>query len=289
MSFAPPARIAVIGPGLLGGSLLLMLRDRHPNADLRAWARRKEAVEQILRDKLASTATIDLATAVADADLVILCTPVETMPAMAKQIAQSRLANGCVVTDVGSVKAPVVSALEAAFTHSKADFVGSHPMAGSEKSGIEAARADLFDEAAVILTPTIFSSDHALEVVRWLWRLAGCRIIEMSPEEHDRKVARISHLPHLAAWAVTLAALGDDASAAACSGGSFRDVTRIAASDPALWSGILSQNKTEVAAALRDARGVMDGFLSVIESGDEKALRRMIEEARNLRQRALGG
>ena len=287
MSFTPPARIAVIGPGLLGGSLLLMLRARIPGANLRAWARRPDAVEEILRDKLADTASSDLVAATADADHVILCTPLEAMPAVARGIVKGRVAEGCVVTDVGSVKAPVVCSLEEIFGRTGPAFVGSHPMAGSEKSGIGAAKPDLFDGAAAIITPTIFSSDHALAVVRWLWHLAGCTIVEMTPEEHDRKVARISHLPHLMVWALTIASLHDDPSAAACMGGGFRDTTRIAASDPALWSGIVSQNKAEISAALRDVRLVIDTLLHAIDADDENGLRLILEEARSLHARAV--
>lgn len=287
MSFTPPSRIAIIGPGLLGGSLLMMLRARHPGADLRVWARREDAVKKISRHGLSASATTDMTTAVKDAGLVILCTPVETMPALARQIAQSPVADGCVVTDVGSVKARLVSELENAFSGAKCCFVGSHPMAGSHETGIDAARADLFDNAAAVITPTIFSSDHALETTRWLWRLAGSRIIEITPEEHDRKVARISHLPHMMSWILTLAALRDDPSAASCIGSGFRDSTRIAASDPGLWTGIISQNRAEVVAALKDARRVADGIISIIESSDDQNLRRFIEEAGNLHRRAV--
>lgn len=284
-----PADIAVIGPGLIGGSLLLALRRRLPSARLRAWVRRSGSVGEIRQIDPAISASTDLPASAADAGLIVLCTPVGAMPSIAKQLASLPLKPGCVVTDAGSVKAGVVPELEGIFSMTPASFVGGHPMAGSERSGLAASRADLFEGAACILTPTLFTRDAALETVRALWSLAGCRIIEMQPEEHDRKIARISHLPHLAALTVTLAALRGDRSTADCAGNGFRDVTRIASGDPELWTGIISQNRAEIIAALEDAHEIADGLLAIIRSGDDHALLRLLQEARTLRDSACPG
>ena len=284
-----PANIAVIGPGLIGGSLLLALRKRLPAANLRAWARRAGTVEDLKKIDPAIAASTDLQTAAGGAGLIVLCTPVDAMPAIAKQLAAMPLEPGCVVTDVGSVKTPVVTALEEIFSRTGSAFIGSHPMAGSERGGITASRADLFEGAACILTPTLFTADAALETVRKFWTLLGCRIIELQAEEHDRKIARISHLPHLAAIAVTLAALRGDKAASDCAGNGFRDVTRIASGDPELWAGIISQNRAEIIAALQDAHEIVGDLLAIIRSGDDGALVRLLREAQSLRDAACAG
>jgi len=184
---------------------------------------------------------------------------------------------------VGSVKGSVTAAVETALAQSPASFVGSHPMAGSERAGIEAARADLFEGATCIVTPTLATPQGALQLTRDFWRTLGCRLQEMSPEEHDRKIARISHLPHLAAAAITRAALQAEPDAAACVGNGFRDSTRIAAGDPDLWTGIVMENRTEILAALRDARDTMSDLVAMLENLDEKAIRRFLADAKVLR------
>jgi prephenate dehydrogenase len=278
-----PHRIAILGPGLLGGSMALALRAASNEVHIRLWGRRQAAVVDVQARGLADFASTEVREACEGAELVILCTPVESMPDLAKLVAASTLAEGCVITDVGSVKGSVVAALESIFSPTSANFVGSHPMAGSERAGLEAARAGLFQNATAIITPTLFSSDHALAVLRAFWQTLGCRLVEMSPEEHDRKIARISHLPHLMAAAVTLAALRDEPSAAECVGSGFRDATRIAAGDPDLWTGIVLQNRDEIVDALSRTRHVLSELLAMVEDMDEKNLRRFLGDAKTLR------
>ncbi|MFZ4763686.1 MAG: prephenate dehydrogenase [Roseimicrobium sp.] len=284
MSIPLPQQIAVLGPGLIGGSLLMALRQRLPGARLSAWVRRTEAAEQIVAMGLAQAAHTDLAQAAHGAELIVLCTPVETMKDLAQQLLSCPVSAGCIVTDAGSVKASVVYPLEQLFANSAIQFVGSHPMAGSERAGIEAARPDLFDGATCILTPTARTSDETCQTVRAIWALLGCRVIEMSPEAHDRKVARISHLPRLVASALTMAALRDDPTAADCIGNGFRDTAiRVASGDPGLWTGIISQNRCEVLAAVRDVSERIHDLVAILENVDDKGLRRFLDEAKTLR------
>lgn len=281
--------VAILGPGLLGGSLALALRRRLPEASVRIWARRDAAVREILDRGLADCATSSVIDAVDGASLVILATPVGVMAELTGQVLQGRLRPGCTVTDVGSVKGSVVAALEPLFAGGGAHFVGSHPMAGSEKAGLGAAREDLFDGAACIVTPTAGTNATALEQVTSFWRLLGCSVLQMSAAEHDRRVARISHLPHVMAAITTLAALRADPSALPCAGNGFRDTTRVAAGDPALWSGILLENRAEVAASLRDALDTTRELLEMVEGMDEEKLRLLLAEARSLRERLSAG
>lgn len=271
--------IAILGPGLLGGSLALAVRQRMTGTEIRVWGRRQEAVDEVLRRSIADMASTDASEVVRGASLVILATPVATMHQLAASF-RAALTSDALVTDVGSVKGSVVSALEGVLG---SQFIGSHPMAGSERAGLEAARVDLFENAACIVTPTSRSKLDAVERVRAFWSTLGCRLLTLDPHEHDRKIARISHLPHSVAAALTIAALRDDPTAAQCMGNGFRDSTRIAAGDPDLWTGILTENRDEVVAALEDAVVRTKELLEILRTPDHEALRRFLAEAQQLR------
>lgn len=269
--------ITIYGPGLLGGSLALAIQQRFPSSQLRLWARRPSAEEGIRARGIKAEFFTDARAAAQSASLIILCTPVETMADLARLIAEADLPEDCLVTDVGSVKGQVVAELEPILGR---HFVGSHPMAGSEKTGIEVARENLFEKAACLLTPR-----PGVDTVRLrsFWQSLGCRVLEMSPEEHDVKVARISHLPHMMAAVTTLAALRTDPGAIACVAGGFRDSTRVAAGDPGLWTGIALGNRQALTAQLREASATLTELLNILEKSDEVALRQFLVEAKILR------
>ncbi|MEN3940895.1 prephenate dehydrogenase/arogenate dehydrogenase family protein [Prosthecobacter sp. SYSU 5D2] len=276
--------IAIYGPGLLGGSLALAIQERMPGIALRLWARRDTA-EAGIRDRGIQAEFFTDATAAAQgASLIILCTPVETMPAQAAQIAKADLSADCLITDVGSVKGSVVRALEPILG---SRFIGSHPMAGSEKAGIETARSCLFQNATCLITPgarTPPSTSKLLLRLRTFWQALGCNVLEMSPEEHDEKVARISHLPHMMAAITTLAALRTDPAAVACVANGFRDTTRVAGGDPGLWTGIALENRQALLVQLQTASTTLTELLEILGKPDEEELRRFLAEAQSLRR-----
>jgi prephenate dehydrogenase len=277
----PSERIlSIYGPGLLGGSLALAVQERMPEVKLRFWARRDSASAGIQARGIQAEFFTDAAAAASGASLIVLCTPVETMAGLAGQIAQADLAADCLITDVGSVKGSVVRELQPILG---ARFIGSHPMAGSEKTGVEAARADLFQNAACLLTPTEVTQPADLHRLRDFWSSLGCRLLEFAPDEHDHKVARISHLPHMMAAVTTLAALRDDPSAVQCAAGGFRDTTRVSAGDPGLWTGIAMSNRSAIIAQLREASVTLGDLLKILEASDEAALRQFLAEAKGLR------
>lgn len=243
----------------------MALRAKRPSLQITLWGRNPTSLDELLKRGLADHVETDPAAAVVNADLVVLCTPVGTMQQLAGAFAAA-LPAGAVVTDAGSVKLPVVGRLTPILG---SRFVGAHPMAGSERSGISAARANLFDAAPCIVTPQEDHSD-ALKRVEEFWSSLGCRITRMTPWEHDRLVARISHLPHALAFALVNLVLDTlPPGAQDLAGGSFRDGTRVAMSDPALWTGILTENRTEVAAALRETAKLLTSMASAL--GEEKA------------------
>lgn len=277
----PSERIlSIYGPGLLGGSLALAVQERMPETKLRFWARRDTAEAGIRARGIEAEFFTDAAAAASGASLIILCTPVETMAALAEQIVKADLAPECLITDVGSVKGSVVRELEPILG---ARFIGSHPMAGSEKTGIEAARANLFEKAACLLTPTALARPADLERLREFWSTLGCRLLEFGPDEHDEKVARISHLPHMMATVTTLAALRGDPSAVSCVAGGFRDTTRVSAGDPCLWTGIAMGNRPALVAQLREASAALTELIGILDHSDEAALRQFLAEAKALR------
>ena len=229
--------VAILGPGLIGGSLARALAERKLATRLAIYARSERALNEIRAAKLPAELTNDPRQAVRGADVVILCVPIEKMGDLAKTVIAD-LKPGVLVTDVGSVKGSVVRELEPIFGDT-VQWIGSHPMAGSEQTGFAAARADLFEQAAVILTPTKNTSPEAQKRAQLFWQTLGAHVHVLSPEEHDASVAQISHLPHIAAAALAARVSGH---AIELAGGGFRDTTRIASGSPELWAEILCAN-----------------------------------------------
>jgi prephenate dehydrogenase len=272
-------RIAILGPGLIGGSLAMALRRGGNFSAVSLWARRPEAVREVEKLLPGCAASTDLAAAVANCSIVILCLPPDSIISVGLTL-NNLLPADCIVTDAGSVKRTIVDQLESALG---GRFVGSHPMAGSEKNGLSAASPALFDGAACILTPTPATDPAALDTVRALWREAGCRLVEMPPDAHDRAIARVSHLPHAAAASLILASLSADPSIAELAGGGLRDSTRIASGPAPMWTEILLENASEVATGIADLQTRLAELKLALESGNRPAIEAFLSGARNLR------
>lgn len=235
-------RVAIVGLGLMGASLGLALKRAKIAKKVVGFARRAETRNKALANKIVDIAYDRIEDAVKGADFIVLCAPVSVIPDLARQC-RSALAKDAVMTDVGSVKAGIVAGAEKLFSKGDVRFAGSHPIAGSEQHGLEAARADLYQGATVVITPTRRTSKRALRLVKQLWRVLGAGVVLVSPEVHDRIIARTSHLPHLIA-ALLAGCVGRNAVARHGSfcGTGFKDTTRIAEGDPALWRDILESN-----------------------------------------------
>ena len=205
------------------------------------------------------------------------------MKVLASQLAAARPAEGAIFTDVGSVKGMVMREVAPVLTAAGFTFIGSHPMAGAEVAGLEAARAGLFQGAACILTPEPDTDPEALGKVDAFWQALGCRTAHMAATRHDEVVARISHLPHLAAVAATLASFKPDASMAEFAAGGLRDTTRVASGLPSMWREILLENRQAILPALTDLHRVTGELLEILQKADEDLLLSRLEEARDLR------
>lgn len=279
------AKVAILGPGLLGGSIALALKQR-PGPALRLWTRRAETLPR-LRDRgfSAGEITSSLAEAGRGADLIILCSPVGAMPGLiAGLVSEHALAPGAIVTDVGSVKARVVSELTPMVAAAGAVFIGSHPMAGSEQGGIAHARPDLFERATCLLTPLPETPSAPLERLEGFWRELGLQVRRLAPGTHDEALARVSHLPHAVAAALTLAALGPRPEDGALCGNGLRDTTRIAKGGTAMWSEILLENRDALLGPLRNLNGILGDLLVFLENRDQEGLAGFLREARELRE-----
>jgi len=186
------------------------------------------------------------------------------------------------ITDAGSVKRAVVDALQPVFG---VRFVGAHPIAGSDRAGLQSARADLYEGASCVVTPVPASPRQAVDQVAEFWRSIGCSVIEMAPEEHDLRLAFTSHLPHVVASALASVVGRSAPDWVNFVGGGFRDSTRIAASNPDLWTGILLANASDVTRSIAEMQKLLQDFRVAVESGDETTLRRLFTEARTCRNR----
>jgi cyclohexadieny/prephenate dehydrogenase len=272
-------RVAVVGTGLLGGSVALAVRERRLAGEVVAVVRRADAQREVVARGLADRAELDLAAGLRGADLVVLASPVNAMPALLAQGA-AHLAPAATVTDVGSVKACLAESLPPLLPVGSC-YVGSHPMAGSHHTGYAHARADLFEGAACIVTPARPANAAAEERVIWFWRALGCRVLRRSAQRHDEEVAWVSHAPHAIAFAFAASLAGAPDSAQELAGPGFRDFTRIAASDPALWADILVHNKQALAGPLLSAAEHAAALARAIERGDAASVTSLLTAARD--------
>ena len=281
--------IAILGPGLLGGSIAKALRQKG-GVTVSLWARRADAVVEASALDVADRVTSSLTEAVAGADTVILCVPVGAMPGLVSQILPA-LSPDALVTDVGSVKEPVCRELEP-MLRGRAQFIGSHPMAGSEKAGIAAAKADLFQSAVCILTPQEgLTSPIAIERATVFWESMGCRVRHLAPSVHDQVCALISHLPHLSAAALVNTVESACPEAFGFCGTGFRDSTRIAAGLPAMWTEILLSNKAALVEGLRRFISILENTADQLERADstaEEVIHHFLAQAK-IRRESLPG
>jgi prephenate dehydrogenase len=280
------AKVTIIGVGLLGGSIGLALRRRKLAREVHGYVRRRAAVNESVRLGAVHQAGTDLGEAVRNADLVILCTPIERMEALINA-ALPELKPGAIVTDVGSVKATVVRRLENRISKAGAHFIGSHPMAGSDKGGVRAARPSLFEDAVCVVTPTRRTLKPALSRLQRFWQSLGAQVLTMDAALHDRLVCSASHLPHMVASLLALHVLDprlDKRQARLCATG-FRDTTRIAASSPEMWRDIALANRQNLARDLAAFEKRLRSLRALLAKRDAEGLERILARAHELRSR----
>jgi prephenate dehydrogenase len=271
-------RIAIIGLGLLGGSVALAAKSRRIAETVVGVTRRPQTLEAALRDGAVDRAGSDLAEGVRGAELVVLATPVFAMPEVLRKAAP-HLREGALVSDVGSVKGLLAESLPDILP-AGVSYVGSHPMAGSHETGFAHATPDLFEGATCIVTPTPGTPRAQVERLAAFWSALGGIVLERDPAVHDAEVGWVSHVPHGVAFAFAQALGASPPGAREVRGSGFRDFTRIAWSDPGLWADILVSNREAVAAPLREVGEQIARLARIVEQGDAGEAERFIAAAR---------
>lgn len=281
-------KITIIGLGLMGGSLGLALKKKIAEVEVRGVDQCGELVCQAEKRGAVDYGTVNLEEGVTGADLIFLATPVSVMPLLCAEM-EPYLKDGAIISDLGSVKEQLVECLEEILP-ARVFFLGGHPMAGSEKGGITEASADLLENAAYLLTPTARTKVQVIDSLSALLAQLGAKVILLSPLEHDRKVAAVSHLPHVLASALinTVGSLEEEEGGYfLLAAGGFRDTTRIAGSQSEMWSEILLQNKKALLPLLKDLRQVLAEYEVALEKEEQVYLRGLLEKARQRRERVL--
>lgn len=277
-------KIALVGVGLLGGSVGMAVRQRRLAKQVVGYVRRQASIEECVKAGAVDSATLVLEQAVENADLVILCTPIGQMLELTKQMLPY-LKRGAVVTDVGSVKGHPAKELTTLVFNGGGCFIGSHPMAGAEKMGVSAAKADLFQNAVCVVSPTPKSPAAEVKKLEEFWKALGGRPLRLKPDLHDELVSRSSHLPHVVAAELANYVLSPALpkhQAQLCATG-FRDMTRIASGSPEMWRDISVANREQLARVLGVFIEDLQEFQLALENNDVKAIEEFFVKAKQRR------
>ncbi|MGW8272654.1 MAG: prephenate dehydrogenase [Thermodesulfovibrionales bacterium] len=275
-------RVTIIGVGMIGASLALAMKKRGLADEIIGVGRSEKNLRLALARKVIDSFTMDAAEACRDAGLVVLATPVGAFQKIVSAIGSS-LTRGTIVTDVGSVKGSLVTSLEMSMPDG-ISFVGSHPIAGSDRSGCEAATPDLFEGALCVVTPTNRTDSASLFTIKSLWQEIGSRVTELDPAEHDRIFSAVSHLPHVVAYALvsTVGRIGTECMQ--FSGQGLRDSTRIALSLPELWVDICRYNATNISDHLEVLLREIETVRCLVQERRFEELRGYFELSKQLRE-----
>ncbi len=272
-------KIAIIGVGLIGGSIGLALKRKRLVREVVGVGHHKSSIRKAVRHKTIDWGTLNFKRGVEDADIVIMATPVLTIGRLVKKIIPY-LKKGSIITDVGSTKLKLTKAIEESLPRG-IYFVGGHPMAGSEKRGVEKAKVDLFKESICILTKTKNTDTKSLERIKTLWQTLGARVVVLSPKAHDRIVSQISHLPHMLIFSMLN---GIDKKDLVFASSGFYDATRIASSDARIWRDIAVSNKDEIMRSIAKFKKELSVLERAIMKKESKTLLRMFENAKAKRE-----
>jgi prephenate dehydrogenase len=283
-------RLAIIGVGLIGGSLARALRAAGEVGEVIGCGRGKENLQRAVELGVIDSYSHDVAEAVAGADMIFLAVPLGAMRD-AFSAMQGKIMDGAVITDGGSAKGSVVEDCRAIFGGELPTFVPGHPIAGTENSGVEASFAELYQNRRVILTPTESTSSEALQRVTAMWEACGSDVTIMTIQHHDEVLAATSHLPHMLAFALvdSLARMKENDDIFRYAAGGFRDFTRIASSSPVMWRDICIANRHALSAIMKSYSQDMADLADTISRGDGERLLHIFERAKQSRDRYIDG
>ncbi|MFZ5996480.1 MAG: prephenate dehydrogenase [Nitrospirota bacterium] len=276
-------KATILGVGLIGASCALALKGKGLCTTISGYGRREANLAEAKKRAIIDEYHLDAAKACEGADLIILATPVGLFKELAGKIRGS-LKKGALVTDVGSVKGKLVYDLELLMPEG-VHFIGAHPIAGSDKSGIDEARADLFVDAQCFITPTAHSNREAMEKIIALWKAVGAKVDVMDPFRHDEIYAAVSHLPHIAAYALVNTVGDINAEYISYAGQGFKDATRIALSSPEMWRDIAMLNKDHLVKQIDILQDNLDNIKRLIEAADAAGIESEFKKAQTLRKK----
>ncbi len=270
ISFKDEPRLLIIGLGLMGASLAAALKSRGYAGKIDGVARKPSTQQHALASGWFDRVGLDLAQWTADADIIVLATPLSSFTDLLRRI-KPHLQSHTIITDVGSAKACVRDDVIRVFGFMPSNVVLGHPIAGSERSGLSAADANLYQQQTVILTPTPETEPMAVQAVKQIWQCTGARVTQLDIEVHDQVLAATSHLPHLLAFSLVDTLAGDEQSRAIFeyAAGGFRDFTRIAASDPLMWRDIFRANRVAIKAVAQHFRDDLDQLLTQLDDDEQ--------------------
>ena len=271
--------LVIIGVGLLGGSIAIAARERGLVNRVIGVGRSQERLDQAVAAGILDQGTTVSIDAVKQADLVIVCTPVDCIAQEVIAI-HPHLSETCIVTDVGSTKGVICQQIDDALGTGTHRFIGSHPLAGSEKTGFEASTSDLFEHAAVVITPQQETLPDRTEHLNRFWAALGANVILMDPKAHDKTLAMTSHLPHLVASALAASVQEKDLPLAATG---YGDTTRIAAGDPQLWTSIFLQNQSAMLEVAQEFQQRLSTLIEAVEVGNADRLSSLLEAGKRHR------
>jgi prephenate dehydrogenase len=271
-------RITIIGLGLIGGSLALAIKEKKLAKEIVGISRKKSTIDRAIKNKIVDSVTLDLKDGVRDSDLVIIAAPVLKIIDIAKRIAPF-LKKGAVLTDAGSTKDHIVKSMEKN-EFKGVDFVGSHPIAGSEKSGIKYANKDLFKGTCCVLTKTKKTNPETVSRLKKLWTGLGMKVVVMSPEAHDKILSQISHMPHAVSASLVNSARKSGLKFTA---GGFKDTTRIASGEPELWKDIFLTNRSNLIKDIEILKKELSGMQTALKNNNGAYLLKRLNNAKVIR------
>ena len=279
--------IYIAGLGLIGASMALGIKRDHPDYEILGYNRSQASRDIALERGMIDRATDDFASFAPLADVIILTLPIKQTIAFIKELANLDLKDGVIISDAGSTKSAIVATAEKCFADKSVRFVGAHPMAGSHKTGAASADVNLFENAYYIFTPSSLTTPDTLEEMRDLLSGLHARFIEIDAEEHDRVTSQISHFPHILASGLmeqTASYAEEHEMARRFAAGGFRDMTRIAESEPGMWTSILLSNRDTIIERIQDFKDRLDEIGQAISKGDESQIWNFFNQAREQRQ-----
>lgn len=279
--------IYIAGLGLIGASMALGIKRDHPDYEILGYNRSQASRDIALERGMIDRATDDFVSFAPLADVIILTLPIKQTIAFIKELANLDLKEGVIISDAGSTKSAIVATAEKCFADKSVRFVGAHPMAGSHKTGAASADVNLFENAYYIFTPSSLTTSDTLEEMRDLLSGLHARFIEIDAEEHDRVTSQISHFPHILASGLmeqTASYAEEHEMARRFAAGGFRDMTRIAESEPGMWTSILLSNRETIIERIEDFKRRLDEVGQAISKGDENQIWNFFNQAREQRQ-----